>query len=105
MLEIWWTSYLGLVHFSNTKLFLKIISQFITNTFTLTSPSLTPLGITVSPLVALINHSCDPNAVVVFPRGHGGDPSHEPVMHIIALREISEGDEVGIFHALLLAVY
>ena len=42
----------------------------------------------MSPLVALCNHSCDPNAVVVFPNGAGQG------MEIIAIREIAQGEEV-----------
>ncbi|KAH0834774.1 hypothetical protein J3R83DRAFT_10373 [Lanmaoa asiatica] len=68
------------------------ISRFITNTFALTSPSLTPIGATVSPLVAFTNHSCLPNAVVVFPRS-GRTKAKEPVMHITALRGIEAGEE------------
>lgn len=76
--------------------------QFTTNTFTLTSPSLTPLGVTVSPLIALINHSCDPNAVVVFPRSNN-DSSKEPMMHLVALREIAENEEVRQFFFMITA--
>ncbi|KAG6879081.1 hypothetical protein C0992_005289 [Termitomyces sp. T32_za158] len=39
------------------------VPQFITNTFSVTTPMLTPIGASVSPIVALINHSCEPNAV------------------------------------------
>lgn len=69
------------------------ISQFITNTFTITTPSLTPLGSSVSPLVALINHSCDPNAVVVFPRSQGPN-GDEPRMKVVAIKPILPGQEV-----------
>ncbi|KAJ3512854.1 hypothetical protein NLJ89_g3280 [Agrocybe chaxingu] len=58
-----------------------VVSRFTTNTFTISTPTLTPLGACVSPLVALINHSCDPNAVVVFPRVASKD--QEPLMHIL----------------------
>ncbi|KIM76188.1 hypothetical protein PILCRDRAFT_78079 [Piloderma croceum F 1598] len=67
---------------------------FITNTFTLTSPALTPLGITVSPPFALINHSCDPNAVIVFPRANRSPSKHEPLMQLVALREIRANEEI-----------
>ncbi|KAJ7637325.1 hypothetical protein DFH06DRAFT_1335996 [Mycena polygramma] len=66
----------------------NFVSRFVTNTFTITDPSLTPLGACVSPPVALINHSCDPNAVVVFPR------PREPFMHVVALRDIAPGEEI-----------
>lgn len=70
--------------------------KFITNTFTLTSPALTPLGITVSPPFALINHSCDPNAIIVFPRANCDPSKHEPLMQLIALREIRANEEVWV---------
>ncbi|KAF8122536.1 hypothetical protein EV363DRAFT_1436578 [Boletus edulis] len=71
----------------------NMISRFITNTIALTSPSLTPIGAIVSPLAALANHSCLPNAIVVFPRG-GKTRMKEPVMDVIALRDIAAGEEV-----------
>ena len=70
--------------------------QFTTNALTLTSPSLAPLGVTVSPLIALINHSCDPNAVVVFPRSNNNS-TNEPMMQLVALRETDENEEVRQF--------
>ncbi|KAF9236037.1 hypothetical protein BU15DRAFT_50600 [Melanogaster broomeanus] len=77
--------------------FVDLISRFTTNTFALTSPSLTPIGVSVSPLVALINHSCLPNAVVVFPHS-GKSHTKEPVMHIVALRDVAVGKRY--FHVL-----
>ncbi|KAI0042812.1 SET domain-containing protein, partial [Auriscalpium vulgare] len=71
-----------------------VISRFATNSITLTSPSLTPLGVSVSPSVALINHSCEPNAVVVFPRASSAPANDEPAMHVVALRDIAADEEV-----------
>jgi SET and MYND domain-containing protein len=71
------------------------VLQFATNSITLTSPSLTPLGVCVSPLIALVNHSCDPNAVVVFPRSAKDPASQEPEAQVIAIRDISPGKEVS----------
>ena len=68
-----------------------LTSQFTTNAFTITSPTLTPLGACVSPSVALINHSCDPNAVIVFPRSA---KEGEPLMQVIALKYIGPDEEV-----------
>ncbi len=49
----------------------------------------------MSPSVALINHSCDPNAVVVFPRSNGETRKEaEPLMQVIALKYISPDEEV-----------
>ncbi|KAJ6614749.1 hypothetical protein B0H10DRAFT_2165021 [Mycena sp. CBHHK59/15] len=72
----------------------NFVSRFVTNTFTITDPSLTPLGASVSPPVALINHSCDPNAVVVFPRSSSNPASQEPLMQVVALREMVPGEEI-----------
>nr|GAT60413.1 predicted protein [Mycena chlorophos] len=69
----------------------RIVAKFTTNTFTLSAPDLTPLGACIAPPVALINHDCQPNAVVVFP---GTSKATEPVMHVITLREIHPGEEI-----------
>ncbi|KAF8886043.1 hypothetical protein CPB84DRAFT_1685242 [Gymnopilus junonius] len=69
-----------------------LVSRFTTNTFTITTPSLAPLGACVSPCVALLNHSCDPSAVVVFPRV--GSKEEEPLMQVIALKPIQPGEQI-----------
>lgn len=61
--------------------------QLQTNSFTLASPELTPLGILLSPHCSIANHSCSPNAAVVFPVGGG-----QPVM--VALRDIQPNEEI-----------
>ncbi|KAL6299437.1 hypothetical protein BKA93DRAFT_742312 [Sparassis latifolia] len=71
-----------------------LISRFTTNTFTLTSPSLTPLGVSVCPTIALANHSCDPNAVIVFPRASSDPQAQEPLMHLVAIKDIAPDEEV-----------
>ncbi|OJT01751.1 N-lysine methyltransferase SMYD2 [Trametes pubescens] len=73
-----------------------LISRFTTNTFTLTSASLSPIGICVAPTVAFANHSCSPNAVIVFPRAQGTPASKEPSLNLVALRDIAPGKEVRI---------
>lgn len=70
-----------------------LVSRFTTNSFTLSSPSLSPIGVCVSPTVALANHSCDPNAVVVFPRSSASS-NKEPLIEVIALKHISAGEEI-----------
>ncbi|KAF9060323.1 SET domain-containing protein [Rhodocollybia butyracea] len=74
-----------------------LISRFVTNTFTITDPALTPLGAAVSPVVALINHSCDPNAVVVFPRTAEDLKRQEPLMQVVAIRDIFPDEEVILY--------
>ncbi|KAK7034676.1 hypothetical protein VNI00_012318 [Paramarasmius palmivorus] len=72
-----------------------IISKFTTNTFTLADPSLTPIGACVSPTAALLNHSCDPNTVVVFPGATSDEnKKSEPRMEVVALKNIMPGEEV-----------
>ncbi|KAI0674368.1 SET domain-containing protein [Trametes maxima] len=73
-----------------------LISRFTTNTFTLMSFTLTPIGICIAPTVAFANHSCDPNAAIVFPRTPGTPAGKEPSLNLIALREIPPGKEVRI---------
>ena len=63
-----------------------------------------PLGVSVSPMVALVNHSCDPNAVVVFPRSANDPASQEPEAQLIAIRDISPEEEVCIGILWLLAL-
>lgn len=58
----------------------------------MSSPTLTPMGCAISPVAALVNHSCDPNVVIVFPRS--GPKKDEPNIQAIAIREIQAGEEV-----------
>lgn len=66
---------------------LNLCSAIQVNAFTLTSPSLAPVGMSVSPLLALANHSCEPNAIAVFPKG-GRD------IYLVALNDIPPGEEI-----------
>ncbi|KAK8853484.1 hypothetical protein IAR55_004191 [Kwoniella newhampshirensis] len=72
--------------FGSVAEIMDVASAFPVNSFTLSSPSLSALGVSTSPLVALANHSCDPNAVVVFPEGRD--------MEVIALCDITPGEEI-----------
>lgn len=82
------SSQLEYVAYANSSL------QFTTNTFALTSAALDPIGVCVSPTLALANHSCVPNAVVVFPRTSASPSQKEPGAHLICIREIKEGEQV-----------
>ncbi|KAH8115929.1 SET domain-containing protein [Phellopilus nigrolimitatus] len=70
-----------------------LISKFTSNSFTLATPSLSPIGVSVSPLAALINHSCDPNVAVVFPRS-STSVLEEPAIHVIAIQDIPPDTEL-----------
>ncbi|GAA5826656.1 hypothetical protein JCM11251_002839 [Rhodosporidiobolus azoricus] len=73
---------------------IDLCSRFTSNTFSLTSPSdVTNIGVSISPLTALINHSCAPNAVVVFPSFPS--PSSPKHMAVVTLRAIKAGEEVS----------
>ncbi|KZS97133.1 SET domain-containing protein [Sistotremastrum niveocremeum HHB9708] len=70
------------------------ISRFTVNTFTLTTPSLSSIGISISPVAALINHSCEPNAVIVFPRSSQSAQMDEPVLKVVTLRDLDPNEEI-----------
>ncbi|KPV72663.1 uncharacterized protein RHOBADRAFT_55751 [Rhodotorula graminis WP1] len=73
---------------------LDLCSRFAANSFALTAPTdLSNLGVSISPLTALFNHSCAPNAVVVFP-SFPSSPTSSRHMHVVALHPIQPGDEV-----------
>ncbi|KAG8982437.1 hypothetical protein FRB90_006789, partial [Tulasnella sp. 427] len=73
---------------------LDLISKFTVNSFTLTNPSLTSVGVAISPLAALINHNCEPNAVVVFPRSSiSPSPGSDP-LEVVAIKDIPPGEEI-----------
>lgn len=46
-----------------------MLALVMINTHTLTTPTLDPIGLCLEPRTALINHSCTPNAHIVFDRG------------------------------------
>ncbi|KAL1743961.1 hypothetical protein HDZ31DRAFT_83068 [Schizophyllum fasciatum] len=73
---------------------LDLTSRFATNSYTVTTADLTPVGACVSPVVSLINHSCSPNAAIVFPR-MSKDPSiQEPQISVVALRDIQPTEQI-----------
>lgn len=75
----------------SAKALLELVCQYQTNAFTLTDAQLDPIGAAVNPTVALLNHSCAPNAVVVFPSATNNVRCS---MEVVALRDIAEGEPV-----------
>ncbi|GAA5984734.1 hypothetical protein JCM10908_003478 [Rhodotorula pacifica] len=76
---------------------IDLCSRFVSNSFALTCPTdLSNIGVSISPLTALINHSCAPNAVVVFPSfpTTPSSSSSSKNMAVIALRDLEQGEEV-----------
>lgn len=61
--------------------------QILRNSLTLTSPVLDPMGIALDPTVCSANHSCEPNASVLF---------DQPYLMMRSLSSIKKGEEVFI---------
>lgn len=70
---------------------IDLCSRYSSNSFSLTDPHLNNVGVAVSPAVALINHSCSPNAVVVYPVH--ASPAKD-WMKVQAIRPIAKGEQV-----------
>lgn len=67
----------------------------MSNSFALTCPTdLSNIGVSISPVTALINHSCVPNAVVVFPSFPESTSSASRYMAVVALRDLEPDEEV-----------
>ncbi|ETS64179.1 hypothetical protein PaG_01416 [Moesziomyces aphidis] len=81
---------------------LDLVCQFSSNSFTLTDSDLNPLGVCMHASMAMLNHSCAPNAAVVFPFGgaaksgqqNWSDGEDAKVMQLVALRAIEPGEEL-----------
>jgi len=82
--------------FESASALLPFCSRFIDNTFTLTSIILDQIGIVFVPSAAFINHSCTPNAVVVFPEGGegAGSTAGKEWVKVIAIKPIEPGEEI-----------
>lgn len=61
--------------------------KLLINSITLVTQTFDPIGIAFDPLASLINHSCDPNSVMIF-NGRS--------LSVRALKEISKGEEITI---------
>ncbi|KAG8707722.1 hypothetical protein FRC08_000329 [Ceratobasidium sp. 394] len=77
----------------SAKDIVDLLSKFSTNAHTLSTPSLTPIGVALSPVAALINHSCVPNCVIVFPRGSATRKLPNQ-LEVIAFRSMNPGEEL-----------
>ncbi|TKX23828.1 SET domain-containing protein 6 [Elsinoe australis] len=63
----------------------KSLNMVMTNSFSLVHECLDPLGFALDPLISTANHSCDPNAVVIF---NTARPS------IRSIRPIAQDEEI-----------
>ncbi|KAK9388618.1 hypothetical protein V1515DRAFT_578937 [Lipomyces mesembrius] len=79
----------GAKEYSGTKLSLDavvgLLCKVMTNSASIANPSYDTVGMMFDPVISLINHSCDPNAVLVF---------NKNVLLVRAVREIKEGEEI-----------
>ncbi|KAI5820923.1 hypothetical protein BZA77DRAFT_300333 [Pyronema omphalodes] len=66
---------------------LKLYCMMLVNTLTLTTPTLDPIGLCFDPLAATANHSCSPNASIIF-SGRS--------LQFRSLEKISNGTEITI---------
>ncbi|QRV81957.1 SET and MYND domain protein [Ceratobasidium sp. AG-Ba] len=81
---------LGALGIASAKDIVDLLSKFSTNAHTLSTPSLTPIGVAISPIAALINHSCLPNCVIVFPKAH----KLPNQLEVICIRPMNPGEEL-----------
>ena len=75
---------------------ISAVMRHNTNAFALADPQLDPIGVCISAQGALLNHSCEPNAVVVFPTAGSNSPPTRCKLHVIALRHIESDEEITI---------
>ena len=72
---------------SNLERAIQAICILMCNSSRLVTPTFDPLGLTLDPRTSAINHSCTPNAVVVF---------DGPKLSVRALDRIRDGEEIFI---------
>ncbi|KAK9236751.1 hypothetical protein V1525DRAFT_406139 [Lipomyces kononenkoae] len=63
----------------------EMLCKVMTNSASVTNPNYDTVGLMFDPLVSLINHSCEPNAVLVFDKN---------VLFLRAIRPIKKGEEI-----------
>lgn len=76
---------------SSTDL-LDFCCRFAVNTFSLSDPFLSEIGVAVSPLLAMLNHTCQPNSAFLFP-DYATAKNKKP-MRVIATEAIEPGTEI-----------
>lgn len=80
--------------FANAAEILDLISRISLNSFATYTSDLTAVGISLSTVAAMINHSCNPNVAIVYPNGPGADRP----MHVVAIKDIEAGEELTTFY-------
>ncbi|KDN37578.1 hypothetical protein K437DRAFT_37565 [Tilletiaria anomala UBC 951] len=86
--------------FANAQDVLDFVCKYTSNAFTAARGDLDPCGISICPTAALLNSSCIPNAVVVFPWGPNANlPASQSqdrmrCLHINVIKDLNPGDEI-----------
>ncbi|KAK0566599.1 hypothetical protein OC844_000664 [Tilletia horrida] len=87
------SAFLRALGFDSTRPLLNLLASIQNNGVTLTTPDLSPIGISLQTHIALANHSCLPNAVILStPRTSGEDQNR--LLRLIALKKIDAGEEI-----------
>ncbi|KAM0791081.1 hypothetical protein ACM66B_004372 [Microbotryomycetes sp. NB124-2] len=81
--------------FANARELIETVSKWSTNAHALMSLSGDDIGVVISPLAALANHSCDPNSAVVYPQSRIAI-NDERFMQLRAIRDIRADEEITI---------
>ncbi|KAK4052618.1 hypothetical protein OIO90_004246 [Microbotryomycetes sp. JL221] len=72
---------------------MDVIAKVKTNAHGLTGLVMDDIGIALSPSAAMFNHSCLPNAAVVFPHSPASSVKH---LRVMALRRIEPTEEISV---------
>ncbi|KAK5166907.1 uncharacterized protein LTR77_007636 [Saxophila tyrrhenica] len=72
---------------SNLERAKMVVCAMMCNSSRLVTPTFDPLGLVLDPSTAVMNHSCSPNAVVVF---------DGPKLSVRVLERVQQGDEITI---------
>jgi hypothetical protein len=78
--------------FSSIEEVKDIYCRVVYNDFEVNDHLQQRLGKTLSSVAATLNHSCNPNVVVVFPEG----PGVKKCLHIIAVKNVTAGEELTV---------
>ena len=76
----------------------RTLNAFQKNNFGIVNNLHSPIGEGVYPCAALLNHSCNPNCILRYKLGvqycEGQQKYHQPILQIIACRDIDIGEEL-----------
>lgn len=79
-------------HITSIGYIIQQLCRVACNSVTITNGELLPLGIAIYPMLSSINHSCDPNSVLVFTSGY----THQTTVSLRSIREVSADEQITI---------